>query len=70
MDTRVTRRTISHAIEASWLGRSRTYSSILAKETRMSRKATLNVTYVRFALLMLSLVAFAVFMGSDPWGPG
>jgi hypothetical protein len=36
----------------------------------MSRKATINVMYVRFALLMLSLVAFAVFMGSDPWGPG
>jgi hypothetical protein len=28
-----------------------------------------NATYVKFALLMLLLVALAVFMGSDPWGP-
>ena len=29
-----------------------------------------NAMYVKFALLMLVLVAFAMFMGSDPWGPG
>jgi hypothetical protein len=28
-----------------------------------------NTTYVKFALLMLLLVALAMFMGSDPWGP-
>jgi hypothetical protein len=36
----------------------------------MSRKASFNAVYVRFALLMLLLTAFAVFMGSEPWGPG
>jgi len=36
----------------------------------MSRKATFNTMYVRFAFLMLLLTAFAVFMGSEPWGPG
>jgi hypothetical protein len=35
------------------------------KEIRMSR----NASYVKFALLMLLLVALAVFMGSEPWGP-
>jgi hypothetical protein len=34
------------------------------KEIRMSR----NATYLRFALLLLVMVALAVFMG-DPWGP-
>ena len=29
-----------------------------------------NTLYVRFALLMLLLVALAMFMGADPWGPG
>jgi hypothetical protein len=28
-----------------------------------------NATYVKFALLMLLLVALAMLMGSDPWGP-
>jgi len=28
-----------------------------------------NATYLRFALLLLVMVALAVFMG-DPWGPG
>ena len=28
-----------------------------------------NATYVKFALLMLTLVALAMAMGSDPWGP-
>ena len=35
------------------------------KENHMSR----NATYVKFALLMLLLVALAMLMGSDPWGP-
>jgi hypothetical protein len=35
------------------------------KENHMSRKATL----IKFALLMVLLVALAMFMGSDPWGP-
>jgi hypothetical protein len=35
------------------------------KENHMSR----NATYVKFALLMLLLVALAMFMGSEPWGP-
>ena len=29
-----------------------------------------TAVYVRFALLMGVLVAVAMFMGSDPWGPG
>lgn len=35
----------------------------------MSRNATFNAMYVKFALLMLLLVALAMVMGSDPWGP-
>ena len=31
----------------------------------MSRTAT----FVKFALLLLVLVALAMFMGQDPWGP-
>jgi len=27
-----------------------------------------NATYLKFALLMLVMIALAVFMG-DPWGP-
>ena len=37
----------------------------VSKEIRMSR----NATYVKFALLMLLLVALAMFLGGDPWGP-
>ena len=29
-----------------------------------------NATYVKFALLMLLLVALAMFVGQGPWGPG
>jgi hypothetical protein len=29
-----------------------------------------NATYVKFVLLMLVLVAVAMFVGVDPWGPG
>jgi hypothetical protein len=29
-----------------------------------------NASYVKFALLMLVLVAAAMFVGVDPWGPG
>ena len=29
-----------------------------------------TAVYVRFALLMGVLVAVAMLMGSDPWGPG
>ena len=28
-----------------------------------------NATYVKFALLLLLLVALAMFLGGDPWGP-
>jgi len=28
-----------------------------------------NTLYVRLALLMLLLLAAAVFLGSEPWGP-
>jgi hypothetical protein len=35
------------------------------KENHMSR----NATFVKFALLMVLLVALAMLMGSDPWGP-
>jgi hypothetical protein len=28
-----------------------------------------NTLYVKFWLLMLLLVAVAVFLGADPWGP-
>jgi len=28
-----------------------------------------NATYVKFALLMLLLVALAMFIGTEPWGP-
>ena len=28
-----------------------------------------NATYVKFALLLLTLVAVAMVMGSEPWGP-
>jgi hypothetical protein len=28
-----------------------------------------NTTSVRFVLLLAALVALAMFMGSDPWGP-
>jgi hypothetical protein len=28
-----------------------------------------NAYYVRFAVLVAILAAFAVFMGVDPWGP-
>jgi hypothetical protein len=28
-----------------------------------------HTTYVRFVLVMAVLVALAMFMGSDPWGP-
>jgi hypothetical protein len=28
-----------------------------------------NTLYVRFCLLMLLLVAVAMFLGSEPWGP-
>jgi hypothetical protein len=28
-----------------------------------------NATYVKFALLMLLLVAAAMFVGIEPWGP-
>jgi hypothetical protein len=28
-----------------------------------------NATFVKFALLMVLLVALAMLMGSDPWGP-
>ena len=38
---------------------------VSAKENQMSR----NATYVKFALLMLLLVALAMFLGGDPWGP-
>ena len=37
----------------------------LSKEDQMFR----NAMYVRFCLLMLLLVAVAVFLGSEPWGP-
>jgi hypothetical protein len=29
-----------------------------------------NASYVKFALLMLLLIAVAMFVGVDPWGPG
>ena len=29
-----------------------------------------NALYCRFVLLMLVLGTVAMFMGSDPWGPG
>jgi hypothetical protein len=29
-----------------------------------------NAMYVKFVLLMLVLVAVAMFVGVDPWGPG
>jgi hypothetical protein len=28
-----------------------------------------NARFVKFALLMLLLVALAMFLGQDPWGP-
>ena len=46
---------------------SRSFEGLRApKEEHMFRTAV----YVRFALLMGVLVAVAMFMGSDPWGPG
>jgi hypothetical protein len=36
------------------------------KEEHMSS----NASYVKFALLMLLLIAVAMFVGVDPWGPG
>ena len=35
------------------------------KEDQMFR----NTLYVRFCLLLLLLVAVAMFLGSEPWGP-
>ena len=29
-----------------------------------------NATYVKFALLMMLLIAVAMFVGVEPWGPG
>ena len=48
-------------------------SSIRASRPRgfkpQRRSMSRNATYLKFALLMLLLVALAVFMGSEPWGP-
>jgi hypothetical protein len=41
------------------------FEGLHAKENQMSR----NATFVKFALLLVLLVALAVFMGSEPWGP-
>jgi hypothetical protein len=31
---------------------------------------SVNASYVKLALLMLLLIAAAMFVGVDPWGPG
>jgi hypothetical protein len=38
---------------------------VSARGNQMSR----NASYVKFALLMLLIVALAMFLGGDPWGP-
>jgi len=40
-------------------------SNLFSRRNHMFR----NTLYVKFWLLMLLLVAVAVFLGADPWGP-